>query len=144
MKSILLFFGAALFIAAVVWIGSQEKATPVNAHYHGELEVSEINKPDISIKVNKDPMGGWNLQFMTQRFRFSPKNVNSVHIEGEGHGHLYINDTKVTRIYGEWFYLNPLPPGKHTLRVSLNTNDHKTLLFEGEPIEAISNIIQPK
>jgi hypothetical protein len=144
MKKILFSLGIALFIAGVAWVGSQEKPPQISVHHHGTLEVSEASKPKVSLKASKDPMGGWNLHITTQRFSFSPNSINSIHTEGEGHGHLYINDTKVTRVYGEWLYLNPLPAGKHTLRVSLNTNNHKTLLFKGEPIEAVLEIVQAK
>lgn len=43
---------------------------------------------------------------------------------GEGHAHIYIDDVKIGRVYGEWYHLATanlnLSPGSHVVRVDLN------------------------
>ena len=57
------------------------------------------------------------------------------HRPGEGHAHLYVDDRKIARLYAPWFHLDSLPPGTHTLRVELNSNDHRPLTHRGKIIE---------
>lgn len=52
------------------------------------------------------------------------------------YAHLYVDGTKITRLYGNWYYLESLPAGRHEITVSLNTNNHETLIYNGQPIEA--------
>lgn len=35
--------------------------------------------------------------------------------------HLSVDGTKITRLYGNWYYLESLPAGRHEITVSLNT-----------------------
>jgi hypothetical protein len=46
----------------------------------------------------------------------------------------------VTRLYGNWYYLSELPPGRNELKVTLNTNKHEALMHEGQAIEATAII----
>ena len=52
----------------------------------------------------------------------------------EGHIHLYIDGKKVTRIYGNWYYLPELPPGRHEIRVGLTGNSHEMLMVQDQEI----------
>lgn len=58
------------------------------------------------------------------------------HVAGEGHGHLYLNGLKLQRVYDPEFATGALAPGDYVLRVSLNTNDHRAYLNEGQPVAA--------
>lgn len=105
--------------------------------HHTPLEVSADQPvPRVSLAIAADPIGGWNLQITTENWRFAPERVNTSSLSTEGHAHLYVNGEKVTRIYSEWYYLPSLPPGEHTLTVSLNANGHEALTYQGQPIEA--------
>ena len=42
---------------------------------------------------------------------------------------------KVARMYGNWFYIGEMPLGENTVRVELSSNDHSTLMFDGEMID---------
>ena len=55
---------------------------------------------------------------------------------------MHIDGEKSARIYSEWYHLPKLPPGKHEIRVSLNTNDHSVYAKDGKPIEAVATIEQ--
>lgn len=90
--------------------------------------------PSLTIAVTPDPMSGWNLQMMPQNFRFAPEHASGGHIEGEGHAHIYVNDIKILRAYGNWVHLDALPEGEVTVRAALYSNDHRPLEVDGAPV----------
>jgi len=52
-----------------------------------------------------------------------------------GHAHLYLNGRKQTSLYGPFIFLRDLPPGDHTLTVSLNVlPDHRAIMVDGLPV----------
>lgn len=109
---------------------------PANSHHHHHegMEVTGA-VPTVDISVFEDSTSGYNVQITTTNFRFAPEHVGQSHQSGEGHAHIYVDDIKVSRVYGEWYYLGlNLEPGNHTISVDLNTNDHMALLHNGEPI----------
>lgn len=117
---------------------SAPAASPSRAHggthAHGMHE-AQSPAPEVRVQIERDAMGGWNLRLATRHFRFSPERVNEPHEPGTGHAHIYVNGTKFARLYGPWFHLPALGAGRHTLRVSLNTNDHREYAHQGRPIE---------
>ncbi len=113
-------------------------------HAHGSLEVPAGQPvPAVKLIIHPDAMGGWNLEVQVTNFTFAPKRVNTASNSREGHAHLYIDGRKVTRLYGSWYYLAALPPGKHQIRVTLNANGHEELVHQGQPIAAIATIQVP-
>ena len=98
-------------------------------------------EPELIITALPDPMSGWNLKIVTRNFRFAPENASRSHVSGEGHAHIYVNDEKVARHYGHWFHIADLAPGKNTITVTLNTNDHRQLVVDGEVLSA-STVIE--
>ena len=48
--------------------------------------------------------------------------------------HLYINGEKVARLYGPWYHIAYLEPGKNEILVTLNANNHGEYLHDGEVI----------
>ena len=110
-------------------------------HSHGMIVIPEGQPvPKVVVNVFPDSVSGWNIQVQTENWTFAPERVNESSVTTEGHAHLYLNDKKLTRIYSEWHYLPSLPPGKHTLTVSLNANGHEALIYNGEPIEAFTQV----
>lgn len=105
-----------------------------HGHSHKTVDVSNLSQiPSLKIEVFPDKMKGWNLYLNTSNFEFiSPTIENSN--PNQGHGHLYINGVKVGRIYGNWFYLSELPQGKNEIKVTLNTNNHQDLIYNGKVI----------
>lgn len=115
---------------------SSGSAHPSDSHHHAPVEVPEgLPVPAVEMKVEPDAKGGWNIHVSTTHFRFAPERVNGDPRPGEGHAHLYVDDRKVARLYAPWFHLDSLPPGTHTLRVELNSNDHRPLTHRGKIIE---------
>jgi hypothetical protein len=115
-------------------------------HEHGLLDIShfgdDILTPVIDLTVNEDAMTGWNIVINTENFLFAPEKVNTENTANEGHAHLYVDGFKFSRIYSQWFHLKALTPGEHTLRITLNYNDHSLVGHQGKEISAIANIIQ--
>ncbi|MEL6813869.1 MAG: hypothetical protein AAFP03_03530 [Cyanobacteria bacterium J06598_3] len=105
--------------------------------YHSKgLEVpAGTAVPAITVRVDTDPVRGWNLYVGTANFDFTPSKINGESGPTEGHAHLYINDEPAQRIYGNWTHLPDLPAGTNEVRVTLNANGHETLTTQGTPIE---------
>lgn len=105
-------------------------------HSHGTLEVAAGQPvPTVDLIIHPDAQRGWNLEVQVEHFSFAPTTVNESNTQTEGHAHIYINGEKLTRLYGSWYYLESLPPGQHTITVSLNSNTHNTLTVQGQPIQ---------
>lgn len=111
-----------------------------SVHMHEKFEVPlDTPRPEIVIHAMADEKGGYNFHLAVKNFKFKPEDVNSSDIVGEGHGHIYLNGKKLGRVYNEWIHLT-LPSGKNEVKVSLNTNTHKDLYFDGKPVEAVITI----
>jgi len=109
---------------------------------HGTIDLTESeNQPTVDLAVTEDPQSGWNLHIMTTNFEFSPEQASLDHIKGQGHAHLYIDGTKITRLYGEWYHLPELTKGEHEIKVSLNANDHSAFTINGEEIANTKTVI---
>jgi uncharacterized Zn-binding protein involved in type VI secretion len=104
---------------------------------HGTIEISQDQPmPNVKLMVMPDAMSGWNMQVQLENFTFAPERVNADSKTTEGHAHLFLNGRKVARLYGTWYHIPSLPAGKNQLRVSLNTNKHEDLTYQGKAIEA--------
>ncbi|HCL94444.1 MAG TPA: hypothetical protein DIC24_07460 [Gammaproteobacteria bacterium] len=99
------------------------------------LEVSQNDQiPTVTLTVLKDPMSGWNAKVVVEHFRFAPENASQDHVAGDGHGHLYVDGVKINRLYCDWYHLEKLTAGSHTVMVSLSSNDHRDLTHNGQVI----------
>jgi hypothetical protein len=113
---------------------SQEAHASSLASKHPEFVVQASDpKPVIMIHSSKDPNGGWNLNFMTENFTFTPEAAGAKEVSGQGHAHLYVDGVKVARVYGPWFHLN-VGSGIHKVKVTLNTNNHKDYVLDSKVI----------
>lgn len=114
-----------------------------HSHSHETpIDLTETSwNPLVQFTATPDPVSGWNIQIQTKNFRFSPENSGGEHIEGEGHAHLYIDDIKVARLYGNWFHLASLPSGSHELRIALTSNDHHPLVKDGLKAESVVTVM---
>ena len=113
-------------------------AAGAHDHHHGHHQSLDVSawpaRPKLSIKLHRDAASGWNLQLVTENFRFAPERVNQAAVPGEGHAHVYVDDQKISRLYGHWYHLTGIDAGVHTVRVSLNANDHSELVLDGVPV----------
>ncbi|MGI0481726.1 hypothetical protein ACN4EE_13160 [Geminocystis sp. CENA526] len=114
----------------------KEKST--HNHTHKSIELSDNDTiPTIKIIVSPDKVKGWNLEIQSSNFVFKPENINQNSNINEGHGHLYINGEKITRIYSNWYHIPELPKGKNEIKVTLNTNLHEDLMYKGNVIQDV-------
>ena len=123
--------------------GDGQKQVKAHHHAHKQIEVSSFqNIPKLSLEVSRDAVGGWNIHIIPEHFRFTPENVNKAPTPGEGHAHLYVDGKKIARLYSAWFHLGSLAPGPHTIRVTLNANNHADLVLNGKPVAVNRDIVQ--
>ena len=114
------------------------------SHPHQPLNIDDWEKaPQVAIAAIQDEhTQGWAINVEVVNFSFSPETVNQNNVKNKGHGHLYIDGEKITRLYSDWIYLDQLPRGKHSLKVTLNSNQHQQLVRNGKPITAEVRIFQ--
>lgn len=127
-------------------------AAPVeqgDAGEHGVFGLGSIcrvgeGEPAPAISVRTEPMpdnGGWRIFVDAEEFSFAEHLTDTDHIPGVGHGHLYVGGLKIKRLYGPVAEIGPLPSGRHTVRVTLNTNDHRAYVVGDEPVTAQATIV---
>lgn len=103
-------------------------------HDHSATQNVTGTTPTLNVTIEPDPVAGWNMHIEVSNFVFAPDHAGQSAIDGEGHAHLYVNDTKIARIYGDWYHIGSLPTGTATIKVALYSNDHKALSVNGTPI----------
>ncbi len=99
--------------------------------------------PTVNFTITRDPvsMGGWDVHITTTNFTFTPQDVNQAPVADQGHAHLYVDDAMYV-VYGNWYHLDDVPIGQHTITVSLMANDHSIFSENGKWIEATTTITQ--
>lgn len=115
----------------------QPGAAAMSHAMHGAaLHLSTAAAPP-RIAVAAAPEGAeWRVSARVENFTFAPDRMDGPHVEGEGHGHLYLNGLKLQRMTGPEARIGALPPGEHVIRVSLNTNDHAAYAVDGRAVAA--------
>lgn len=104
-------------------------------HAYGTVEMPEgLPVPTITIELAEDANSGWNLHVITENFAFAPERAGTEHYPGEGHAHIYVNGKMLARMYGQWFHVPQLGPGRHQIMVTLNSNDHNAYTINGQII----------
>lgn len=123
------------------WVLLVASAAPLHAYSDGAITIHEIARevaPKVSLKVKKDPTGGFNVQVLTSNFVWRPEMASREHVVGEGHAHVYLDGRKIMRIYNEWFHLNTYQfstrPADQLLRIEVVGNDHAPYTIQGIPI----------
>ncbi len=119
----------------------EENHSDSDHHHHETIMITEGQPvPGIDLVVHEDSLKGWNLEIKLNNFKLTPEMVNRDNEPNKGHAHLYVNGEKITRIYGNWYYLATLPSGKNEIKVALNTNGHESLMYQGKLIEDLEVI----
>ena len=107
---------------------------------HGPMDSAEPVSVGVTATVTD---GGVHVNISTEGWRWAPEEANGQNSEGAGHAHIYAGDVKLSRVYGPYHYLPGLAPGTHEIRISLNTNDHSELTWQGELLEATTSVSIP-
>lgn len=123
----------------------------VGSASHDPMGTTHASKKRIAVRVETKPAPrGVLVHAITTGYRFAPERLSPVHgkgnvVQGEGHGHVYVDGAKTpkTMIVGPWTYIT-LTPGRHTVRVTLNANDHNEWTWQGMVVEATTRVTVPK
>lgn len=113
---------------------AQDIAHDHTQHDHSAMQDVTDNTPTLAVTIVADPASGWNLHLEVANFRFAPEHAGQSAVDGEGHAHIYVNGTKLARIYGDWYHIASLPKGAVNIEVGLYSNDHKALATNGTAI----------
>lgn len=134
-------FALVLVVAACGDDGdSQDAAATTRAEHDGDhdetVDVSDLDPtPSVTVEVTEDPTSGWNLHAEVEGHEFAPESASTEAVDGEGHAHIYVDGEKLTRLYGEWYFLGDLEPGEREVRVELSANDHSPLAVDGAVVD---------
>ena len=115
-------------------------------HHHAAGEpgpVASETPMSIAITATADADGGVNVRIDTSGFRFAPELVDQAHRPGAGHAHIYVDGVKLGRVYEPDYHIADLAPGEREIRVSLNTNNHSPLMYNGRKLEATTTVSVP-
>lgn len=108
----------------------------------GDICLVGDDEPAPRLAIEVEPDGdGWIVRVLTDEFTFAKDLADGAHVPGSGHGHLYLGGLKLQRLYEPEARIGALPPGKHEVRVTLNTNDHRAYVVDGLPVSATAEII---
>ncbi|MEC7256348.1 MAG: copper chaperone PCu(A)C [Pseudomonadota bacterium] len=117
-------------------------ATPSHA-MHGMDAAYDVpageTPPRIGVVLSPDG-DDWQVRLDLRDITLSPDTVDMPHQPGQGHAHLYLNGLKLQRMYTPEARIGTLPPGRHIVEVTLNTNDHRAFRVNGETVSAIAMI----
>jgi len=107
-------------------------------HSHEELGPIDFvgGSPTLSLEVIPDPTSGFNVVVALDTMVLSAEHASGAAVDGEGHLHLYVNGTKVGRLYGTATHLPVLPNGEVEVRVAAYSNDHRPYVVNGVPVAA--------
>ena len=123
-----------------------QDATADGDHHHGsEVPDTVVAEAPVSLSVvaEADAAGGIDVHVETVGFRFAPEQVDQAHVPGVGHAHIYMDGEKLGRVFEPDYRIEVAPAGEREIRVSLNTNDHSELVFDGKKIEATVTVYVP-
>lgn len=101
--------------AAMADMSDMDMSAAGAAHQHPLRNVPlDAPMPSVTHLVFPDTMDGYNVQIMPRNFTFTPAAINREVQDNEGHAHIYVNDVKISRVYGSWFHLAStiFQPGK--------------------------------
>lgn len=96
--------------------------------------------PAIGLQVTQEG-AIWRVRVEAEDFTFSKDLMGLYHVPGMGHGHLYVGGMKLERMFAAEALIGALPPGQHEVRVTLNTNDHRAYVVDGQPVTASAIIV---
>jgi len=120
---------------------SKNDAMGMMDHSHLPITVpTDALKPKLSLSIEKDAMSGYNLTLNHKNYQFVMPPLNATMMElmkpyvdektntVEGHAHLYVNGTKIQRVYGKYLHLpeSLFTQGTNSISITLNNNGHMT------------------
>ncbi len=106
--------------------------------------VEAVPAPAIRIDMpNGADASGFPVQLTIDNLALVAVPDGTAHVAGEGHAHIYLKGLKLGRLYTDALTLGALPPGGYTLRIALNSHDHRPYLKNGAAVEAVATFTIP-
>ena len=135
-------FGINFHVFAAAGLAS---SAGVNDHHAAAVPEQVISEAPVSVSIAAEPhaSGGVNVRIMAEGFRFAPDLVDQDHTPGAGHAHIYLDGEKLERVFAADYHIAVVPPGEREIRVTLNTNNHSELVFDGKIVEATATVTVP-
>ena len=124
--------------------GGQEEASgmAMSADSSHDADAVESGVPiDVSLMTEVEEDGGVNVHIMADGWTWSTGGAQ--HVDGEGHAHIYVDGELLRMVYEPVNHLSGLAPGERHVRVSLSANNHASLTYNGEPVEATAMVTVP-
>ncbi|MFT4412821.1 hypothetical protein ACLM5H_03075 [Fredinandcohnia humi] len=149
MYRVISFFVLFSFVSLMLYLhnlsGHSGTMNHALAHQTNQILIPDnVTAPSITGSVSKDLSGTWLLEIETNHFTFEPEKVGTQDISyNEGHAHIYLDGIKVNRLYGNYYNLDNLSPGKHEIKVTLNGNNHGVFVLAGKEIAYTETIEVP-
>ena len=100
------------------------------------VDPDKAPKMTMEVDTNQDRTVSVSLQ--TENLKFAVEEP-AVHVDGEGHGHLYLNGLKIQRMYSPSTTIGALQQVS-IVSVTINTNDHRFYAVNGERVEASETV----
>ena len=126
--------------------GGTESGDSAGDHHHAPGVPDEVvSETPISLTVaaEADAEGSIDVHIETEGFRFARELVDQDHTPGTGHAHIYMDGEKLGRVFESEYRIADAPPGEHEVRVTLNTNDHSELVYNGKKLSATVTVNVP-
>lgn len=121
---------------------NHESAASVGLFGLGNICRVEEGEPEPKISLNVTIDGdSWTVKITTEDFTFAEPTEGLGHTPGYGHGHLYLDGLKLQRLYEPEAKIGKLLPGRYTISVTLNTNDHRAYVVGDAPVSAEFQIV---
>jgi hypothetical protein len=120
-------------IVTVFFLGFMINLVPAIVNSQGIGSHQTSHQRSVKVPANQPAP---NVKLKVNNFKFVPEKIvtSAPSQVTEGHAHLLINGKKVTRLYGNWYYLKDLPVGSNEIIVTLNTNNHESLIVNGQVV----------
>jgi hypothetical protein len=117
--------------------GSMGHDMPQHNHTPRAL-AAEVATPTLSMQLFTDKKSGYNLQLNLSNYHLIPPQLATTDNSAitQGHAHLYVNGTKIQRVYSEHTHLPAklFNKGLNQIMVSLNSHEHETWTKAKQPI----------
>lgn len=138
----LLVLSVSMLVLVAACSGSNDDGHADDGHDHVHSDETETARmrdwsgspvPTVELSLD-DSLEHTMLVVVADGFTFTTADVTEP-VDGEGHGHLYVDGELLTMFYAPEFKLpRDVADGIHELTVTLSTNDHLEYAHNGEPI----------
>ena len=120
--------------------GHEESSGMADMSHDTDTVESEV-PIDVSLMTDVDDHGGVDVHIMADGWTWSTGGAD--YVQGEGHAHIYVDGELFKMVYEPDNHLEGIAPGERQIRVALSANNHASLTYNGEPIEATAMVTVP-